>query len=219
MRLLFGLTSLLLIGSARGEETSTIPAGYKNLFNGTNLNGWKVHAGNMAVWGVDKGVIYCDKGGGGWLLTEEEYGDFDLWAQFRWSKEGGNSGVGLRAPRTGDPAYQGMEIQLIDDENWAKVHKFELKPTQHTASVYDVQAPLKPATNKPIGEWNSIHITCKGTQVTIEVNGVKVNDIDLAKFKDSKGKSHPGILRDKGCIGFQSYNIRVEFKNIWIKTL
>ena len=212
------LSLLFSSGVALHANEPAPPEGFKNLFNGSDLKGWKVHAGNMDVWGAEKGVIYCQKGGGGWLLTEEEFGDFELRAQFRWTKEGGNSGVGLRAPRMGDPAYQGMEIQLIDDENWTKVHGSKLKPTQHTGAVYDVKEPSKQA-NKPIGEWNSIRIVCKGQKVSIEMNGETINEANLDDFKEAKGKSHPGILRAKGCVGFQSYNIRVEFRNVWIKPL
>src|SRR5260221_3355257 len=70
--------------------------GFKSLFNGTDLKGWKVHGGMMDVWGAEKGLLYCDKKGGGWLLTEEEFTDFELRCEFRWTTEGGNSGVGLR---------------------------------------------------------------------------------------------------------------------------
>ena len=194
------------------------PEGFKNLFNGTDLKGWKVNAGKMEVWGAEKGVLYCDKGGGGWLLTEEEFGDFEIRCEFRWTKEGGNSGVGLRVPRMGAPHIDGMEIQLIDDENWAKVHKFELKDTQHTGSVYDIK-PSDKRVNKPIGEWNTVRIVCKGRKVTVEMNGETINEANLDDYKEAKGKAHPGILREKGCVGFQSYNIRVEFRNVWIKQL
>jgi hypothetical protein len=194
------------------------PEGFKSLFNGTDLKGWKVFNGMMDVWGADKGLLYCDKKGGGWLLTEEEFGDFELRCEFRWTTEGGNSGIGLRVPRMGTPHIDGMEIQLIDDENWAKVHKFELKDTQHTGSLYGVKAPSKRA-NKPIGEWNSVRVVCKGGKVNVKLNGETINDVNLDEYKDAKGKAVPGILRDKGHVGFQSYNFRVEFKNVWIRNL
>jgi len=201
--------------SAQGPKP---PEGFRSLFNGTDLKGWKVHSGDMAVWGADKGVVFCDKKGGGWLLSEEEFADFELRLEFRWTTEGGNSGVGLRVPRMGAPHVDGMEIQLIDDENWAKVHKFELKDTQHTGSLYGVKPPSK-RVNKPIGEWNSVRVVCRKRNVIVEMNGQKINDVNLDEFKEAKGKAQPGIVREKGCVGFQSYNFRVEFRNIWIKPL
>jgi hypothetical protein len=193
------------------------PAGFAPVFNGKDLTGWKA-TGEPKAWSVEDGMIVCKSGGGGYLLTEQEYGDFELKFQYRWSKEGGNSGVGLRTPMKGDPAYQGMEIQLIDDEGWEKVHKFKLAPYQHTGSIYDV-VPARQQANRPIGEWNDVRIVCKGPQVLVEQNGKELVKANLGDHKDRAEKNHPGLKRDKGHLGFQSYNIRVEFKDVVVKEL
>jgi 3-keto-disaccharide hydrolase len=207
--------------SSAADKEETVPEGFKALFNGTDLKGWKVYGGNMAVWGAEKGVIYCDKGGGGWLLFEEEVGDFELHLQFKLSK-GSNSGVALRTPASikvkdkdvfPDPAYHGMEIQLIDDPNWK-----DLKEWQHTGAIYNVVPPAK-QVNKPFGEWNTMTIVCKGPKVKIQVNGETLVDANLDEYKEKHSKAHPGILREKGRIGFQSYNTRVEFRNVFLKAL
>jgi hypothetical protein len=188
------------------------PEGFAALFNGTDLTGWKA-TGKMDVWGVEKGAIYVQKGGGGWLLTEKEYGDFELRLEYKLSK-GANSGIALRTPREGDPAYVGMEIQLIDDEGWPG----KLADYQHTGSIYDV-VPASKTNNKPIGEWNAMRIVCSGSRVTVELNGATLVDANLEDYKEKKGARHPGLSRGKGHIGFQSYNTRVEFRNIFIKPL
>jgi hypothetical protein len=203
-------------GARADDKPANPPEGFTALFNGKDLTGWKP-TGKAEVWTAEKGMIVCKGGAGGYLLTEKEYGDFEFRCEYRWSKEGGNSGVGLRTPEKGDPAYQGMEIQLIDDENWEKVHKFKLAPFQHTGSIYDVQ-PAKPAKNKPIGEWNSVKIVCKGRDVTITQNDVELVKANLDDYK-AKFDKHPGLKRDKGHVGFQSYNIRVDFRNVWIREL
>jgi len=97
-------------------------------------------------------------------MTEKEYGNFELRLEYKMPLKG-NSGVGIRSPLKGDPAYVGMEIQLIDDVNWGKLEKW-----QHTGSIYNV-VPAKTIKNKEIGEWNSIKIVAKGRQITIEQNG------------------------------------------------
>jgi hypothetical protein len=158
-------------------------------------------------------MIVCKGGGGGWLLTEKEYGDFEFRCEYRWAKKGGNSGVALRTPLEGDPAYVGMEIQLIDDEGWPG----KLADYQHTGAIYDVQPP-KEAKNKPIGEWNAVKITCKGRKVTVVHNDVELVSANLDDYK-AKYEKHPGLKREKGRVGFQSYNIRVDFRNVWIKEL
>lgn len=192
------------------------PEGFTALFNGKDLTGWKP-TGKADAWAVEDGKIVCKGGGGGYLLTDKEYGDFEFRCEYRWDKEGGNSGVGLRTLAKGDPAYVGMEIQLIDDENWAKVNKFELAPYQHTGSIYDVQ-PAKARANKPIGEWNAVRIVCQGRKVLVEQNGKELVSANLDDYKD-KAEKHPGLAREKGHLGFQSYNIKVEFKNVYLKEL
>jgi hypothetical protein len=197
--------------SSHGEDAK-IPDGFKSLFDGKDLKGWQVHGGKIEVWSADNGILFCDKGGGGWLMTEKEYGNYELMLEFKLPKMG-NSGVGLRAPLKGDPAYEGMEIQLLDDANWKGLAEW-----QHTGSIYNV-VPAKKVVNKPFGEWNKMHIVCNGTKVKIEINGETVVDANLDDYKEKHSKKHPGILRDKGHIGFQSYNFRVEFRNIWVKEL
>jgi hypothetical protein len=209
----------LLVGAAcmaSARADGQPPEGFAPLFNGKDLSGWKA-TGKADAWAAEGGAIVCKGGGGGWLLTEKEFADFEFRCEYRWAKEGGNSGVALRTPPKGDPAYAGMEIQLIDDENWEKVNKFKLAPYQHTGSIYDVQ-PAKARSNKPIGEWNAVRIVCQGRKVVIEQNGTELVSANLDDYKD-KFPKHPGLTREKGHVGFQSYNIRVEFRNVAIKEL
>ncbi len=187
------------------------PEGFESLFNGRDLTGWKA-TGKMDVWGAENGVIYVSGSGGGWLLTEKEFGDFELRLEYKMSKHS-NSGVALRTPRQGDPAYVGMEIQLIDDLNWKGLQSW-----QHTGSIYNV-VPAKKIANKDLGEWNAMRIVCKGRQVRVELNGEVLVDANLDDYVAEHAKKHPGILRDKGHVGFQSHDNRVEFKNIYLKPL
>jgi hypothetical protein len=209
-----GLMALaVFVAGARAEDKpAKPPEGFTALFNGKNLDGWK-STGKADVWTAENGVIVCKGGGGGWLLTEKEYGDFEFRCEYKWEKKATNSGIALRAPEKGDPAYAGMEIQLIDDEGWPG----KLADYQHTGSIYDVQ-PAKPAKNKPIGEWNTVRIVCKGRKVVIEQNGMELVNADLDDYKAKEAK-HPGLKREKGHVGFQSYNARLEFRNVWIKEL
>lgn len=209
-RMLFAafLALFLTIPSFAGDP----PKGFESLFNGKDLAGWK-STGNAKVWGAENGVIFCQGGGGGWLMTEKEYGDFELRLEYKMPKAG-NSGIGIRAPLKGDPAYQGMEIQLIDDLGWPG----KLQTWQNTGAIYNVIPPKK-IHNKAIGEWNDIKITAKGRKITIVNNGETLVDANLDDYVKEHAKRHPGILREKGHIGFQSYNLRVEFRNIHLKPL
>jgi hypothetical protein len=195
------------------------PEGFVPLFNGKDLDGWKA-TGDPKVWGAEDGVLYVAGGGGGWLLTEKDYANFELRLEYKMPKMG-NSGVGLRTPLPGqqpkgkgwDPAYIGMEIQLLDDANWKGLAEW-----QHTGSIYNV-VPAKKVNSKPFGEWNTMRIVAKGKQILVEQNGEELVSANLADFVKEHAERHPGILRETGKIGLQSYNFRVEFKNIYVKTL
>ena len=64
-------------------------------------------------WTVKDGVLQPGKQRGTWLVSEKEYGDFVLEFEIKLT-ERGNSGVALRAPMKGDPAFDGMELQVAD---------------------------------------------------------------------------------------------------------
>jgi hypothetical protein len=117
----------------------------------------------------------------------------------------------------GDVSWKGIEIQLIDDAHYEQVHNYKLKPTQHTGSIYGVVAPSK-LPGKGSGEWNKMRIIAKGRKIMVELNGQTVTDANLDDYKD-RIKEHPGLLRDKGHLGVQSHDGRVEFRKLYVKPL
>jgi hypothetical protein len=212
-----GLLLTLLFACILGPSRADDPPGegFVSLFNGKDLTGWKVNeGGNMNVWGAEDGILYVSGRGGGWLMTEREYTDFEIRLEYKMPYHG-NSGVALRSPMKGDPAYVGMEIQLLDDATYEKLEK--IRPTQYTGSIYDVVPPTE-HVSKPLGEWNQMRITAKGRQVTVELNGTKIVDANLDDHKERADK-HPGLLREKGHLGLQSHDGRVEFRNLYVKPL
>jgi hypothetical protein len=205
------LTALLSVALSAGAES-----GFVSLFDGKTLNGWKLVHGRGPGYVVENGVLVCPAEGGGNLFTANEYSDFVLRFDFRLS-EGGNNGVGIRAPLEGDAAFQGMEIQILDDTH--ERYRGRLKPTQFHGSIYDV-VPAKQGFRKPAGEWNSQEITARGRRVTIKLNGHTIVDADLDSVKDADVlKRHPGLARASGHIGFLGHGTRVEFRNIQIQEL
>jgi hypothetical protein len=205
------LAFLLCVVSGLRAADKDAPEGFEPLFNGKDLAGWKVLGGKMSAWSAADGILFVSGGGGGWLMTEKEYGDFEIRLEYKVPKHG-NSGVALRAPMQGNPAYQGMEIQILDDRDYKN-----LRPAQYTGSIYDVVPPSKHVT-KPAGEWNQMRITAKGRRITVELNGTQIVDANLDDHKN-RSKDHPGLLRDKGHLGLQSHDGRVEFRRIYVKPL
>ena len=185
------LFAALVVTPARSDDAKP-PEGFTALFNGKDLTGWKA-TGKADVWEVEDGAIVVEKGGGGWLLTEKEYGDFELRLEYKLSARRPTAASPC-APRTkGDPAYVGMEIQLIDDEGWPG----KLADYQHTGSIYDV-VPAAKTNNKPIGEWNAIRIVCKGRRSRSSVNGKTLVDANLDDYEGTKFAKHPGLAAARG---------------------
>jgi hypothetical protein len=200
------LAGLALAGSADAGD-------WKPLFNGKDLTGWQAVDGPMSSWKVEDGLLYCSGGGGGWLSTADEYANFEIELEFR-VPPGGNSGVFLRAPHEGNPAYAGLEIQILDDRS---SQYSTIKPWQHCGSLYDVEPPRTEA-GKPAGEWQKMRIVCNGRNVKVALNDTPIIDANLDSYKD-KEATHPGLKRTRGYVGLQNHGTRLEFRNIRIREL
>jgi hypothetical protein len=183
----------------------------------TGMAGWEVVNGPADSWKFDNGVLYTDgsiERYGSWISTKQQYSDFLLELEFNISP-GGNSGVFIRAPRAGDAAYEGMEIQILDDRAEGLEN---LKPWQFTGAVYDVAAPRRRAT-KQAKLWQTMVIYCKDNIVRVQINGDEVVDLDLNDAQSKSGRPHPGLQRREGYIGFQNHKSPVEFRNVRITDL
>lgn len=212
--LLATVAATLLTGCA----TTGSESGFTSLFDGQTLNGWKLVGAKGGGYGVTNGVIFCARGGGGNLLTEQEYGDFILRFEFKL-EDGSNNGVGIRAPLDGDAAYTGMEIQILEEGAALRGKWGKLREEQYHGSVYDLIAAKRGAL-KPPGEWNTEEITAQGRQIKVVVNGQTILDADLNSVTaPEKLLKHPGLFRERGHIGFLGHNDYLEFRNIRIKEL
>ncbi len=187
--------------------------GWRDLFNGQDLAGWTQVGGKEKTWGAENGVLFTSPGEGGWLSTTEMFSDFDLELEFRVPK-GGNSGVFIRAPRDGNPAYEGSEIQVLDDYD---AQYATLQPWQYCSSVYSTIAPSRRVT-LPADIWQKMRIRCQGQKIQVWLNGVQTIDGDLSQHMD-KVKDHPGLKRTEGYIGLQNHGSRLDYRNIRIHPL
>ncbi len=209
----FLVVSLALISFT----ASALEKGFESLFDGKTLAGWTGATG-AGGYVVQDGAIVCPKGGGGNLYTEKQFSDFILRFEFKL-EEGSNNGVGIRAPLTGDAAYLGMEIQVLDESAAEKGKWGKLRPEQYHGSIYDIAAARK-GVLKPPGEWNIEEIYCVGRHVIVAVNKKVIVEANLNKITDTeKIAKHPGMLRDRGHIGFLGHGDFVAYRNIRIKNM
>ena len=191
------------------------PKGFTALFNGKNLDGWNAKPNG---WAVENSVL-TRKPKSGYIWTEKVYGDFVLDVEVKVSQRC-NSGIFIRT----DPknAVQGgFEIQVMDTTGKKKLGKHD------NGAFYDALAPsANPA--KPLGKWNRFVITCKGSKITVSINGIQVVKAELDKW--TTGNKNPDGSRNKfktalkdlpreGHIGFQDHGQDVWYRNIYLKRL
>jgi hypothetical protein len=172
---------------ARGYE------GFRQIFNGKDLGGWKVPAEGDAVW-TARGSHFVAKAdpaaAGKDLWSEAEFGDFTLCVDFQL--KGANpttlpvSGIYLRGDKTNP-----VQINL---------------PELGSGSIAG-QTPTEKVDLKA-GGWNRFFITVKGQTVTVELN-------DKIVLKEVALPNLPA----KGPVGLQHLGAGVEFANLFIKKL
>jgi len=223
------------------------PVGFTALFNGKDLTGWKGHTtmaerakqkpedldklqsdrtkAALEQWSVQDGAIHLTppKKGGVSLVTDKDYGDFELMLDWKIEKNG-DSGLYLR----GQP-----QVQIWDSENspgargvdkntgsgglWNNPLPAEAANSKDDKVLLEAgkkigKISLKKA-DKPVGEWNTFHIVVKGDEVTVKLNGELV--VDKAKLLNYWDRSKP--VPDKGPIELQFHGDPLWFKNIYVK--
>ena len=207
-----GFISLACAGNSLTRQERK--EGFELLFDGRTLSRWHSikQSPDAGAWRGRKGVITWDKGGS-WLATDDTYYDFVLRLEYRTGPES-NSGIFLRAGRTGNPAFSGMELQILSDAGKpAGVHS--------TGSLYGAVAPAR-SMAKPDGEWNQVEVTVLKREVTAIWNGAKILAVNLDDPLHRNAQERPLSERlPFGHIGLQAYSTGapVEFRNIRIKVI
>lgn len=200
------------------------PKGFKALFNGKDLSGWKGLVDNpkkragmtkeelaakqakadeimRAHWKVEDGMLVFS-GHGSHLCTDRDYGDFEMLVDWKIEK-GGDSGIYLR----GSPQVQIWDTSLT--RVGAQVGSGGLYNNKNNPSK-----PLKVADN-PVGEWNNFRIKMHGDKVTVHLNDVLV--VDNVVMENYWERNKP--IYPNGQIELQSHGSKLYFRNIFIREI
>ncbi|MSU49551.1 MAG: DUF1080 domain-containing protein [Opitutus sp.] len=202
--------------------------GWVSLFNGRDLDGWKITDVRGGIepnaWVVEDGCL--TRKAKGYLVSNGQYGDFIFDAEFKVGPKT-NSGIFLRY----DPSYAGtgkiywwnglLEVQLFDSFGKAQTD------THDCGALYDMIAP-KPNSMRPPGQWNRITITAKGSRIAIMLNGATVVEANLDDWTEA-GKNPDGTpnkyhkpLKDvprRGHLVLQDHPGEIHFRNLHLKAL
>ena len=204
------------------EETA---AGWKLLFNGTDLAGWKGYKKDApgAGWVVENGELTLTAGGAGDLMTTEEFGPFELSLEWKISPNG-NSGIIylIKEDPSAENTYNtGPEMQVLDNDGHAD-GKF---PSHRAGALYDIEVPPDGAL-KPVGEWNTAVVRFTGSEIEHWLNDKLVSESSYgddawkAKVAASKFKQWPlfGTFAT-GHIALQDHGDKVWYRNIKIRPI
>jgi hypothetical protein len=206
-------------------EDDESEADWQTLFDGSKLDRWTM--GPDRSWVIEDGTITLRREFDGrehnldYLWTKEPYGDFVLELEFK-VPERANSGVFLRTSDRNDPVYTGLELQVSNSHG-----RTNLTRGGTVGALYDLKAPTVDAS-KPAGQWNLYRVTCRGPQIVVEVNGTKVNEVNLDEWTqphknpDGSKNKFPRALKDfarEGYIGLQDHGRAVWYRNIRVRRL
>jgi hypothetical protein len=219
--------------------------GFISLFNGKDLTGWKVPAGDGGHWKVVDGVIDYDAqsqaGGDKSLPTEREFEDFVLRLEWRIKETPYvNKEVRIILPdgsHKKGPDGQDVKIAVPDSDSGVYLRGFPKAQVNiwcwpvGSGEVYgyrmdakmppEVRAGVTPRVlaDKNVGEWNAFEITLRGDRLSVDVNGRRV--IENAQLPGIPARG-PVVLQHHGAKKGDEWTSPpslVQFRNIRIKPL
>jgi hypothetical protein len=219
-------------GNSGSDKSKKSSDGWVSLFDGKTTSGWHSYGKDKVdeVWKVVDGAICLtdqkdrNQASGGDLVSDKEYGDFDLKLEWKIAKNG-NSGIIFYvvedAAKYKESYNTGMEMQVLDNDGHP-----DGKLIRHRAGdLYDLISSSKESV-KPVGEWNEVEIISKDGKLQLFLNGTNVVTTQLwddqwrSKLAGSKFKNMQdfGTFK-KGKIALQDHSNLVCYRNIKIKEL
>ena len=236
----------LLVGLPAWADDNTAPEGFVSLFNGTDLKGWKVPAGDNGHWKVVDGVIDYDAqseaAGDKSLWSDREYGDFVLRVDWRLkeapflnknvpyilpdgthARDIHGKELRLALPDADSGVYlRGNGIFQVNIWCWpiGSGELYSIRTDKARAPELRAAATPRTQADRPVGEWNHFEITARGKTVTVVLNGKTV--IPGATIPDlpARGRlalQHHGSKNKEGA--WSGPPSLVQFKNVFIKEL
>jgi hypothetical protein len=200
--ILVPLCLLALVGAGAAQQQRFV-----RLFNGRNLEGFKLVGTPEGTWKVADGVIVCSGKPAGYLTTEKSYRNYVIRFDWRYARPAdlqrdadfdGNSGLLLHITGEQKVWPKCIEAQLMNRDAG------NLLPLGGAKAMVKKDAAAQAAAIKPVGEWNQEEVTCTAGKIVVLINGKAIasaTDVDLAE----------------GPIGWQSEGREIHFRNLMIR--
>jgi hypothetical protein len=218
-----------IAASAKGDGSKAEPSGFDKpfpkidfQFPGTGGGGkpgeWRamLEPDALAHWkqlpadSVQDGVLRLD-GPSGVITAPGYYKHFELEIEFRLG-DAGDSGLGIFYSGNGNPAQQGIEVQLVDDER-----NMQNRDTGRCASLYDLVAS-EGAEFRRWPAWNQLKARATGEQIVVELNGKKVVSANREQLRVDFPR-HAGVLSDGGQLCLYPIRGEQEYRGFRVREL
>ena len=220
-RIFAAAACLLMFVSIAAAAENDPPKGFTALFDGKDLKGWKggatadprkITPEQQAAWDaeipkhwkVENGEIVSD-GHGPHLVTDKNYGDFELWVDWKLSANG-DSGIYLRDL---------PQVQLWDPTNKAAHQHGSDKGSGGLWNNQKADRWPTEVADKPIGEWNRMYVRMVGDKVTVVLNDKKV--VDNVVLENYFDRQLPAFA--KGTIQLQTHGSETRFRNVFVREI
>ena len=190
----------------KAEESDTV-----TLFNGKDLSNWTFFLRDNSVdpttvFTVEDGIISIKGDPFGYMRTKEKYSDYILHVEWRWPVEPTNSGVFIHGQEPDAIWLKCIECQLMHGNAGDLVCMSGADIKERTDKSTIVVRKMSESSEKPVGEWNTMEVTCRGNTIEVVVNGVLQN-----KATESNISS--------GSICLQSEGKEIHFRNVYLTKL
>lgn len=186
------------------------------LFNGKDLTNWTwvTDKGDTKlddVWSVKDGVLHCTGNPRGYIRTKnEDHQNYSLIVEWRWPGKGGNNGVLVHTSTPGALGVwpKSIEVQLAHGnagDFWVIGTDLDV-PNEEARKKGRRHLNLTDDSEKALGEWNRMEITCQGDEIVVKVNDELVNRAENCSVT-------------QGAISLQSEGTPIEFRRVELKPL
>jgi hypothetical protein len=216
-------------GNLDPKHVANLDEGFRSLYNGVDFTGWDYTREHEGHWKSKDWIIDYD-GKSKDLWTNQEFGDFQLIVDWRWSEKPRKQMRPVILPNgdyAKDDAGQQKMVE-VDDAGDSGIYLRGSSKSQvnmwcwpiGSGEVYgyrtdaampaEVRAGVTPKVkaDAPIGSWNRFLITMKGDRLTVVLNNKTV--IENAQL--------PGVAA-KGRIALQNHGDPIQFANIYVREL
>jgi len=194
---------LLILPGLEAQSGNTI-----NLFNGKDLSGWAFclrdkSVDPSSVFTARDGVIHISGNPFGYMRTADTYSDYKLHVEWRWPSEATNSGVFIHGQAPDSIWLKCIECQLKAGSAGDFIFMSGSDAKERTNKSNISMAKMHESNEKPVGQWNTMEVICRGNSVEVYVNGTMQNRITESNISS-------------GHICLQSEGKDIEFRNVTV---